>query len=299
MGVIINSKYHADDPGPDSVQGGEFKRAASTIRDWITTEGPYTPDPGRYHLYVAWNCPWAHRSLLAREILGLQGIISVSYARPRRTGQGWAYDTEGEYSDAELGVHALHEVFARQRPAYTGRLTVPVLWDREAKQIVSNESAEIIRMFALFGRGPELYPEPLRPEIDAWNNRIYATLNNGVYRAGFARTQEAYGQAVQEVFATLDAIEARLASPTGWWVISSPRPTSGYSRHSPGSMWPTTTRSNATCAGSWIIPHFGNTRGGFTQCPAWRERFGSTCINRGISLHQNFAILWASCLWGR
>ena len=217
MGVMINGKYHADDPGPDSVEGGKFKRAASTIRDWIAPEGPYTPDPGRYHLYAAWNCPWAHRTLLAREILGLQDLISVAYARPRRTDQGWVYDPEGEYSDPELGVSALHEVFARQRPAYTGRLTVPVLWDRNTQQIVSNESAEIIRMFTLFGRGPELCPEPLRADIDAWNARIYATVNNGVYRAGFARTQEAYDAAVHEVFATLDAIEARL-SVAGWLV---------------------------------------------------------------------------------
>ena len=210
MGVMIKGMYHADDPGPDTVQGGEFKRTASTIRDWITVEGPYKPDPGRYHLYAAWNCPWAHRTLLAREILGLQEIVSVAYARPRRTNQGWIYDPDGEFSDGELGVSALHEVFARQEPAYTGRLTVPVLWDRENKQIVSNESAEIIRMFALFGRGPDLYPNALQADIDTWNDRIYKTVNNGVYRAGFARTQEAYNIAVHEVFETLDAIEAKL-----------------------------------------------------------------------------------------
>ncbi|MEK6216975.1 MAG: glutathione-dependent reductase, partial [Boseongicola sp.] len=110
---MINGTYHENDPGPDSVEGGEFKRAASTIRDWITPEGPFKPDPGRYHLYAAWNCPWAHRVLLAREILGLRDVISVSYARPRRTDQGWVYDAEGEYSDPELGVHALFEVFGR------------------------------------------------------------------------------------------------------------------------------------------------------------------------------------------
>ncbi|MGI9390450.1 MAG: glutathione S-transferase family protein [Boseongicola sp.] len=207
---MINGVYHANDPGSDTTEGGEFKRAASVIREWITLEGPYQPDPGRYHLYVAWNCPWAHRTLLAREILGLQDAISVAYARPRRSDQGWVYDAEGEYSDPELGVRALHEVFAHQQPSYTGRLTVPVLWDRKTKQIVSNESSEIIRMFALFGSGPDLYATPLRGEIDDWNERIYSTLNNGVYRAGFARTQEAYDNAVREVFATLDAIEARL-----------------------------------------------------------------------------------------
>lgn len=211
MGVMIDGTYHADDPGPDTSEGGRFKRAESKIRDWITPDGPFTPDPGRYHLYVAWNCPWAHRSLLARTILGLEDAISVSFARPRRTDQGWVYDADGEYADRELGVSAVHEVYARQRPGYTGRLTVPVLWDRQTEQIVSNESADIVRMFGAFGRGPDLYPEPHRKKIDAWNDLIYATVNNGVYRAGFARTQEAYDEAVAEVFATLDDIEIRLA----------------------------------------------------------------------------------------
>ncbi|MDJ1015455.1 MAG: glutathione S-transferase C-terminal domain-containing protein [Paracoccaceae bacterium] len=210
MGVMINGTFHVDDPGPDTSVGGEFQRARSNIRDWITAEGPYTPDPGRYHLYVAWNCPWAHRSLLARTILGLEDFISVSYARPRRTEDGWVYDEIGEYADPALGVRALHEVYAKQLPAYTGRLTVPILWDKDTRRIVSNESADIVRMLAAFGKGPDLYPEPLREEIDAWNALIYATVNNGVYRAGFARTQAAYDTAVAEVFDTLDAIEARL-----------------------------------------------------------------------------------------
>lgn len=210
MGVMIDGTYHAEDPGPDAKEGGEFKRTASKIRDWISVEGPFTPDPGRYHLYVAWNCPWAHRALLARVVLGLQDAITVSYARPQRTDQGWVYDDEGEYSDAELGVRAVHEVYARQNPGYTGRLTVPVLWDRVSGQIVSNESADIVRMLGLLG-GPDLYPLAHRSQIDVWNDRIYPTVNNGVYRAGFARTQEAYDRAVLEVFETLDAIEAHLS----------------------------------------------------------------------------------------
>ncbi len=215
MGIMIDGIYHTDDPGPDTVIGGEFRRAESKIRHWITAEGPFTPDPGRYHLYVAWNCPWAHRALLARVILGLEDAVSVSYAKPRRTDQGWTYDETGPYSDPELGVRAVHEVYGRQRPGYTGRLTVPVLWDRETQQIVSNESADIIRMFGLFGSGPDLYPRRLHAEIDRWNDLIYPTLNNGVYRAGFARTQEAYDTAVHEVFDTLDRIEARL-SRSAW-----------------------------------------------------------------------------------
>ncbi|MEO0943679.1 MAG: glutathione S-transferase C-terminal domain-containing protein [Pseudomonadota bacterium] len=215
MGVMIDGTYHAEDPGPDTTEGGEFKRAASNIRDWISVNGPFTPDLGRYHLYVAWNCPWAHRALLTRAVMGLEDAISVSVARPRRTNQGWVYDTDGEYSDGLLGVHAIHDVYARQTPAYTGRLTVPVLWDKHSGQIVSNESADIVRMLGAFGRGPDLYPEPLRAQIDEWNARIYATVNNGVYRAGFARTQEAYDTAVVEVFETLDAIEQQL-NDTSW-----------------------------------------------------------------------------------
>ena len=102
MGVMIDGTYHTNDPGPDTNEGGRFKRAEAKIRDWITPDGPYTPDPGRYHLYVAWNCPWAHRALLARAILGLDDAITVSYARPRRTDQGWVYDADGEYADPEL-----------------------------------------------------------------------------------------------------------------------------------------------------------------------------------------------------
>ena len=210
MGVMIDGTYHVEDPGPDTTQGGAFKRAASNIRNWITPEGPFTPDPGRYHLYVAWNCPWAHRALLARTIHGLTDEFSVAYARPRRTDQGWVYDTDGSFSDPVLDVQAIHQGFARQTPGYTGRLSVAVLWDKQTEQIVSNESADIVRMLGAFG-GPDLYPEPHRSEVDAWNARIYATVNNGVYRAGFARTQEAYDLAVNELFETLDAIEAHLA----------------------------------------------------------------------------------------
>ncbi len=210
MGVMIKGKFQATDPEPDTVRGGAYRRTASTIRHWISIEGPFTPDAGRYHLYAAWNCPWAHRVVLARAILGLEDAISVAYARPRRTGEGWVFDRKGEYADPCLDVGALHEVYARQDPAYSGRLTVPVLWDRETGQIVSNESADLVRMFGTFGRGPDLWPAGLTPEIEAWNLLIYRTVNNGVYRAGFARTQEAYDTAVTELFDTLDKIEEQL-----------------------------------------------------------------------------------------
>lgn len=218
MGAMIDGTYREDDPAPDSAADGEFKRARADIRNWITPDGApgptggggYSADPGRYHLFVAWNCPWAHRTLLARVLFGLQDAITLSYARPRRTPDGWVFDTTGEFSDPELGVTALHQVYARQRPAYTGRVTVPVLWDRQTGQIVSNESADILRMMRAFGRGPDLYPIALRADIDQWNDLIYAQVNNGVYRAGFARTQAAYDTAVADVFAALDRIEAHL-----------------------------------------------------------------------------------------
>jgi putative glutathione S-transferase len=213
---MIGGVYSAEDPGPDTVQGGAFRRAAATIRHRITADGSsgFPARPGRYHLYAAWNCPWAHRVLLARVEKGLEAAITVSHARPRRTGAGWVFDREGPFSDPLKGVAALHEVYAADAEPYTGRITVPLLWDRVADRAVSNGSADIVRMLNdAFGEdhgGTDLVPDDLRDEIDAWNARIYRDVNNGVYRAGFARTQEAYDTAVQEVFAALDAIEAHL-----------------------------------------------------------------------------------------
>ncbi|RMD93532.1 MAG: glutathione-dependent reductase [Alphaproteobacteria bacterium] len=212
MGLMVKGVWHAEEPGPGTDGEGRFLRARSTIRHWITPDGPFTPEPGRYHLYVAINCPWAHRALLARVILGLEDAIGVSYARVRRTEEGWVFDDVGPHADPCLHVRALHEVYARQRPPYTGRVTVPVLWDRKTGQIVSNESADIVRMFGSFGRGPDLTPPGLAPEIEAWNALIYRTVNNGVYRAGFARSQGAYDEAVTALFDTLDRIEAHLES---------------------------------------------------------------------------------------
>lgn len=210
MGLMIDGHYLAQDPAPDTAQDGAFRRQASTLRKWITPDGPFTPDPGRYHLYAAWNCPWAHRALLGRAILGLDDAISVSYARPRRTEDGWVFDETGPFGDPCLSVTALHQVYGRQSPAYTGRITVPVLWDRQTGQIVSNESADILRMMATFGQGPDLWPGDKMTRIEDWNTRIYRSVNNGVYRAGFARTQSAYDAAVTDLFETLDMIEAQL-----------------------------------------------------------------------------------------
>ena len=209
---MIEGVYTAEDPGPDTVEAGTFRRAKATIRNRITADGSsgFPAEAGRYHLYAAWNCPWAHRALLALVEKGLTGAVGVSYARPRRTSEGWVFDADGPYSDGLKRVSALHEVYGRDAAPYTGRVTVPVLWDRKTARIVSNESADIVRMLNDAYPVPDLAPPDLRDEIDAWNVRIYRDVNNGVYRAGFARTQDAYDRAVAEVFAALDEIEAVL-----------------------------------------------------------------------------------------
>jgi len=212
MGVMIEGVYHAKDPGPDTTEGGVFQRAPSTIRHRVTRDGSsgFPAEAGRYHLFAAWNCPWAHRVLLALVFKGLQGAVGVSYAKPRRTEDGWVFDAEGEFADPLFGASALHEAYARDALPYTGRVTVPLLWDKIAGRAVSNESADIVRMMNDGFDGADLAPADLRDEIDAWNARIYRDVNNGVYRAGFARTQEAYDTAVATLFAALDEIEAQL-----------------------------------------------------------------------------------------
>jgi len=214
MGVMINGVYEVEDPGPDTTKAGQFERAKATLRHWITADGStrFAPEPGRYHLYGAWNCPWAHRALLVRAVLGLESAISVSMAKPRRTDQGWVFDADGEFSDPELGIASLHEVYALQPEPFTGRVTVPVLWDRQTRQIVSNESADIVRMLGqAFDPDHRLCPAEHLEEIETWNTLIYRDVNNGVYRAGFARTQEAYDQAVTRLFEVLDQLEAHLS----------------------------------------------------------------------------------------
>ncbi len=215
MGVMINGTYRIEDPGPGTDASGAYERTKSSLRNWITPDGPFPPVHGRYHLYVAWNCPWAHRTLLVRAVLGLEQAITVSIAKPRRTDMGWVFDAEGPFADTELGASAVHEVYARQRPAYTGRITVPVLWDKTTQQIVSNESADIVRMFATaFDPAQCLAPASLLDQIEHWNALIHPRINNGVYRAGFARTQASYDDAVTDLFSALDEVEAHLAVHT-------------------------------------------------------------------------------------
>ncbi len=203
---------------------GGFVRQISGFRHWVTAdgsagstgEGGFKAEAGRYHLYVALICPWASRTLIARRLKGLEDVVSISVVEPTLTDQGWRFGNyPGSTDDPVNGATYMHEIYTRADPHYTGRATVPVLWDKESRTIVNNESADIVRMFnSGFGKlasgDIDLYPQDLREQIDALNGRIYPTLNNGVYRAGFATTQIAYEEAFADVFATLDDLEARL-----------------------------------------------------------------------------------------
>jgi putative glutathione S-transferase len=224
--MLVNGKWDGDSQlrRPMDAQG-RFVRPASTFRNWITPDGIPGPtgdggfraEPGRYHLYVALNCPWACRTLLFRKLKKLEDAISISIAIPTVTEQGYSFgEYPGSIPDPLFNIRYVHELYTRADPHYTGRATVPVLWDKIQSTIVNNESSEIIRMlnsaFDAFGDASvDFYPLELRPQIDALNARIYDGLNNGVYRAGFATTQEAYEEAVTEVFACLDALEQQLA----------------------------------------------------------------------------------------
>jgi glutathionyl-hydroquinone reductase len=192
-----------------SSTGGQFQRPATQFRSKFSAEGPFKPEAGRYHLYVSWACPWAHRTLIYRKLKGLEDAIGMTVVEPLMLENGW---TLAEGADVVSGARFLWQVYARAEPHYTGRVTVPVLWDRERNTIVNNESAEIIRLFDAWpgARGPLLRPPELAADIDALNDMIYLSINNGVYRAGFATSQAAYEEAFDQLFAALDALELRL-----------------------------------------------------------------------------------------
>ncbi len=223
MGLLVDGKWH-DQWYDTGSSGGRFVRSEAPFRNWITADGSPGPsgtggfaaEAGRYHLYVSLACPWAHRTLIFRKLKGLERMIDVSVVHWLMREQGWTFAaTRGATGDRLYGSAYLHEIYTRARPDHTGRVTVPVLWDKQRQTIVSNESAEIIRMlntaFDTAGATPgDYYPAELRPEIDAINARVYATVNNGVYRAGFATTQTAYDEAVSELFASLDWLEELL-----------------------------------------------------------------------------------------
>lgn len=207
--------------------GGRFVRSTAGFRNWVTADGSAGPtgsggfkaEAGRYHLYVSYACPWAHRALIFRALKGLEGLIGVSAVHPDMLGDGWTFATNfpGATGDRLHGLPFLRDIYTRADPQVSGRVTVPVLWDRERGTIVSNESSEIIRMFnsafdGLTGNRDDYWPEALREEIETVNSRVYETVNNGVYRAGFATSQSAYDEAVAALFDSLDWLEERLGS---------------------------------------------------------------------------------------
>ncbi len=218
MGQLVDGNW-SDDWYDLKASKGRFVRWESGFRNWVGRDAAYPAEAGRYHLYVSAACPWAHRTLIVRAMMGLEEAISVSVVAPI-WGQGWSFAAnDGGTGDHLYGLDHLHQLYTMAAPDYSGRVTVPVLWDKQTKTIVNNESSEIMRMlaegFAPFARHvPDLYPVSLREEIDAVNDWIYRDLNNGVYRAGFAGTQDAYDEAVTAVFAALDRLEDRQASRT-------------------------------------------------------------------------------------
>ena len=224
MGLLIDGVWR--DQGYDTKStGGRFIRKDSHFRNWVTADGSPGPSgqggfaaaAGRYHLYVSLACPWAHRTLIFRKLKKLEPIVSLSIVDPLMGDEGWVFSNfPGAIPDEVNGKQRLYEIYLLAEPGYSGRVTVPVLWDKERKTIVNNESSEIIRMFnSAFDKftdaHEDYYPRELRGEIDAINDLVYKQINNGVYRAGFATTQEAYEEAFRDLFAALDEVEQRLS----------------------------------------------------------------------------------------
>jgi putative glutathione S-transferase len=226
MGQLVDGKWQESGFDTKST-GGRFVRTNAKFRNWITPdgaaglsgEGGFPAESGRYHLYVSYACPWAHRTLIFRALKGLRPHVGLSVVHPDMGSDGWSFasDLPGATGDALYGLGHLREVYLKAKSDASGRVTVPVLWDARRETIVSNESSEIIRMFnsafdGITGNRLDFWPKALRDEIEAVNARIYDTFNNGVYKAGFASTQEAYEEAATALFDTLDWVEARLST---------------------------------------------------------------------------------------
>lgn len=224
MGLLVDGVWH-DKWYDTKSTGGRFKRQDAIFRNWVTAdgapgpdgEGGFTAEPGRYHLYVSLACPWAHRTLIFRRLKGLEDMIDVSVVHWLMKENGWEFrDGPGVIKDPIHGADYMHQVYTAAKPDYTGRVTVPTLWDKQRGTIVSNESADIIRMFnsAFDGVGAaqgDYYPHALREEIEAVNADVYANVNNGVYKSGFATAQDVYEEEVARLFAALDRLEDRLS----------------------------------------------------------------------------------------
>ncbi|HHK8461889.1 TPA: glutathione S-transferase family protein [Vibrio parahaemolyticus] len=214
MGKLVEGIWH-DVWYDTKANGGKFVREDAGFRDWIKNdlEAVFQPESGRYHLYVSLACPWAHRTLIFRKLKGLEPHIDVTVVCPDMLSQGWQMGLP----EPLFGHTRMHQIYTQAKPNYTGRVTVPVLWDKKTNTIVSNESSEIIRMFNsvfndLTGNHDDYYPEALRGVIDEWNDYIYPNVNNGVYRCGFATSQEAYEEAFESLFSALDKIDGHLAT---------------------------------------------------------------------------------------
>ena len=225
MGQLVKGEWR-DEWYDTSKTGGEFRRTDAAFRNWVTADGSAGPtgeggfkaESGRYHLYVSYACPWAHRTLIFRALKGLEDHIDISVVHPDMLGDGWTFATDfpGTTGDTLFGLPFLRDIYTRAVPDISGRVTVPILWDKATGRIVSNESSEIIRMFnaafdGLTGNKDDYWPEDLRDAIEPVNARIYDTVNNGVYKAGFATSQSAYDKAVGALFDSLDWLEGRLS----------------------------------------------------------------------------------------
>ena len=224
MGLLVEGRWQ--DQWYQSSKDGAFQREQAQRRNWLTADGKPGPtgvggfaaEAGRYHLYVSLACPWAHRTLILRKLKGLESLIDVSVVSWLMLENGWTFDKNlGSTGDKLDHFNFMHQRYIADTADYTGRVTVPVLWDKQTNRIVNNESAEIIRMFnsafdELTGNDLDFYPAPLRAEIDALNERIYPAVNNGVYRAGFATSQQAYEEAFDELFGELDQLEQLLGA---------------------------------------------------------------------------------------
>ena len=225
MGLLVEGIWRDDSYDKARIQGGRFNRPRTRFHNWITPDGSAGPEgeggfpaeAGRYHLYVSTGCPWAHRTIIFRKLKQLEGAISMSVVSWHMGDGGWDFDrTRGSTGDEVNGKSKLSEIYVLADPHYTGRVSVPVLWDKKRRAIVNNESSEIIRMFnsafdSFTNERSDYYPAELRAEIDKINDVVYTTVNNGVYRSGFAQTQEAYEEACRGVFKTLDELEERLS----------------------------------------------------------------------------------------
>jgi putative glutathione S-transferase len=225
MGLLVDGQWHTDWYDTKST-GGKFVRKDAHFRNWLTADGSAGPDgskgfkaeAGRYHLYISLACPWAHRTMIFRALKGLEEMISVSVVNSYMADEGWTFEPgPGVIADSVNNKKRMHEIYTLAMPDYTGRVTVPVLWDKQQQTIVSNESSEIIRMLntafdSIGALAGDYYPQAMQNEIDSVNEKVYHGLNNGVYRAGFATTQDAYKDAVNDVFDTLDFMENKLAS---------------------------------------------------------------------------------------